>query len=410
MREEFCGRMRNLAITVKDVVGIAEKKGCILATGKENLDTVVFYVDGMEIPNMEAWMRPNVLYITTGYAYSGTKERLLSLVKSLNEVKAAALAIKSRFIGAYMDDFLKLAEEYQFPIIIMPEELPFVELNYAIMEALVTSRHNDEVKYKHEEANKRKSDKKLFIDFLSGNISYGEEQKQRAIKQSWPKPPYYVMLLEIEGISEGELEEQAETIEQSVRGILLEENDTSIVLYNNKIFPCIVKKNLQESNQEYFEKVQKQVAEKTGYDVLIGVSEEANSYQNFHEIYQGAMDALEIARSREIEGKVVCINKVGYWKLLKEISREQVCKEYVSRELDALIHYDKENESDLVETLESLVNHLGARNTTATSLYLHRNTLMYRIKKIEHLTGYDLSNPESILELSLALRLKKIYS
>lgn len=66
MREEFCGRMRNLAITVKDVVGIAEKKGCILATGKENLDTVVFYVDGMEIPNMEAWMRPNVLYISNG--------------------------------------------------------------------------------------------------------------------------------------------------------------------------------------------------------------------------------------------------------------------------------------------------------------------------------------------------------
>lgn len=35
---------------------------------------------------------------------------------------------------------------------------------------------------------------------------------------------------------------------------------------------------------------------------------------------------------------------------------------------------------------------------------------MYRIKKIENLTGYDLSDPESILELSLALRLNKFMN
>ncbi len=88
-----------------------------------------------------------------------------------------------------MEDFLKLAEEYQFPIIIMPEKLPFVELNYAVMEALVTSQHKDEVNYKQEIANKREKDKKLFIDFLSDEVSYGEVYKQRVIKQSWPKPP-----------------------------------------------------------------------------------------------------------------------------------------------------------------------------------------------------------------------------
>ena len=64
------GRMKKLAITVKDVLEIAQSKGCILAAGEERLNRVVRYVDCMEIPNMEAWMRPNVLYITTGYAYS----------------------------------------------------------------------------------------------------------------------------------------------------------------------------------------------------------------------------------------------------------------------------------------------------------------------------------------------------
>ena len=120
--------------------------------------------------------------------------------------------------------------------------------------------------------------------------------------------------------------------------------------------------------------------------------------------------ALEIAHIRKKECPVVWNEKIGYWKLLKDMSQQQQCKEFVSKKIDALIQYDKENESDLIETLEALVNHLGARNITATSLYLHRNTLMYRIKKIENLTGYDLSDPESILELSLALRLNKFMN
>ena len=41
---------------------------------------------------------------------------------------------------------------------------------------------------------------------------------------------------------------------------------------------------------------------------------------------------------------------------------------------------DQKNESELLETLEVLVNNLGVRNVTANALHLHRNTLIYRIK------------------------------
>ena len=72
-----------------------------------------------------------------------------------------------------------------------------------------------------------------------------------------------------------------------------------------------------------------------------------------------------------------------------------------------LLNMIKKMKSELLETLEVLVNNLGARNVTANALHLHRNTLIYRIKKIENQTGYDLSDPNSILEIALALRIKK---
>lgn len=43
-----------MAITVKDIVEIAQKKGCVLATGESKLSKEVCYVDTMEIPDMEA--------------------------------------------------------------------------------------------------------------------------------------------------------------------------------------------------------------------------------------------------------------------------------------------------------------------------------------------------------------------
>lgn len=395
-----------MAITVKQVVEIARDRGCTLVTGVESLGRVVRYVDSMEIPNMEAWMRPDVLYITTGYAYSGTKERLLSLVKSLHEAKAAALAIKSRFIKEYMEDVLQLAKMYQFPIIIMPEKLPFVELNYAVMEALVTDQHNETLK-SQEQYNKRVTNKKLFIDFLTGNLTCEDEKNQRTKKLKWPKPPYHIVLFEAEGFLDEIPEERYIKAEQFIYEVLLEEKCMATVLSNNNMFPCILKSGTYKFDQEFFENIQKRIAEKMNCNILVGVSQVGESYLDFCEVYQGAMDALDIARSQEVKQKVVLIEKMEYWRLLKEISHQSVCKNYVSKQLDALIQYDKENESNLVETLESLVNHLGAKNTTATCLYLHRNTLMYRIKKIEHLTGYNLSDPESILELSLALHLKR---
>lgn len=320
-----------MAITVKDIVEIAQKKGCELATGEGKLYKEVYYVDTMEIPDMEAWMKPNVLYITTGYAYSGTKEKVLSLIKSLHDVNAAALAIKSRFIGAYMKDFLKLAREYEFPIIIMPEELPFVELNYAVMEALVTSQHHEELKLKSEKLNKRKADRKLFSDLLAGNVVINEEQNQYFHEQNWPKPPYYIMLIEFERLTGSYTDKEFRNLEQCIRKVFAEEQFDSIVLSNRKIFPCIIKKDEKKYNQQYFERIKKVIAERSGHNILMGISNESETYKTFQVTYKNAMKALEIARIRKKECPIVWSEKIGYWKLLKEMSQQQQCKEFVSK-------------------------------------------------------------------------------
>ncbi|ANY70594.1 sugar diacid utilization regulator [Paenibacillus sp. BIHB 4019] len=55
-----------------------------------------------------------------------------------------------------------------------------------------------------------------------------------------------------------------------------------------------------------------------------------------------------------------------------------------------------EDTADLVDTLRSFIRHSGSMTATADELSIHRNTLQYRLKRIQTLTG---KNPRDLLEL-----------
>jgi purine catabolism regulator len=68
-----------------------------------------------------------------------------------------------------------------------------------------------------------------------------------------------------------------------------------------------------------------------------------------------------------------------------------------------LVDYDQRRGSDLTNTL-SVYFDTGANATeTADRLFLHRNSLLYRLERIQELTGLDLKEPEARFALQLGL-------
>ena len=56
--------------------------------------------------------------------------------------------------------------------------------------------------------------------------------------------------------------------------------------------------------------------------------------------------------------------------------------------------------------LQALVANMGVRSKAAQALFLHRNTLLLRIQRMEEITGRDLSRSETLLEMGMALRVR----
>jgi len=70
--------------------------------------------------------------------------------------------------------------------------------------------------------------------------------------------------------------------------------------------------------------------------------------------------------------------------------------------------YDTEHNGELSASLQAFLQHNARWETAAGELYVHRHTLRYRIRKIEELTGRDLSSARDRIEFWLALRGREI--
>jgi len=72
--------------------------------------------------------------------------------------------------------------------------------------------------------------------------------------------------------------------------------------------------------------------------------------------------------------------------------------------ITALTNYGKNMAGNLVETLsvyfECGMNHVK----TAKQLYIHVETLRYRLEKVENVTGFKLSDPEGLIVLQLCIK------
>jgi len=79
-------------------------------------------------------------------------------------------------------------------------------------------------------------------------------------------------------------------------------------------------------------------------------------------------------------------------------------EEVAEHVLGPLRRYDQAHRTELVRTLAALLGNDRSPTRTAADLFIHRQTLVYRMRRIEKLTGRSLSSTKDVVDLWLALR------
>jgi purine catabolism regulator len=99
---------------------------------------------------------------------------------------------------------------------------------------------------------------------------------------------------------------------------------------------------------------------------------------------------------------------LGVESLLLAVGDPDVLQLYCDRLLGPVLANDSVYAAELLRSLELFILHNGQWERAARELHCHRHTLRYRIRKIEELTGRDLSKATDRVEFWLALRAREL--
>ncbi|MDN4075974.1 PucR family transcriptional regulator [Fictibacillus terranigra] len=139
-----------------------------------------------------------------------------------------------------------------------------------------------------------------------------------------------------------------------------------------------------------------------------GIGENHAGIQTFHDSFNDARIALDIGRRQIGPGYRHTYSNTGILRILVTISKNSDVFAVILSTIGRLIDYDNKRGGDLIHTLTSYIRNQGNVSQTARALHVHRHTLLYRLKKIETLTGRSLMNPDDLFLLDLSIKLWSI--
>jgi sugar diacid utilization regulator len=112
--------------------------------------------------------------------------------------------------------------------------------------------------------------------------------------------------------------------------------------------------------------------------------------------------ALQIARARDRD--VVMADELSTWRLLAPAADPSALRERAEWVLRPLLAADAAHGRDDLGTLRAWLANDRHRARTAAALFVHENTVRYRLRRIGETLGVDLADPEVRFPIELAVR------
>ncbi|MPY80407.1 MAG: PucR family transcriptional regulator [Actinophytocola sp.] len=138
--------------------------------------------------------------------------------------------------------------------------------------------------------------------------------------------------------------------------------------------------------------------------LLLGVSLPTSGPGGLSAALSEARQARTLAELRGGTVAVLATDEIDSHALLLATVPDDVRRTFLTRVLGPVLAYDERHGSDLIATLEAFLAASGSWTACAERLHVHVNTLRYRIKRIEELTGRSLATLEHRVDFFLALR------
>ena len=365
-----------MGFTIEDMMTLTgERYKMSLIAGERGWSNSISWVLMVEDLTVLRNFTGKELAVTTGVGFDN-EEKMLALAQALSNDHAAGLIVNTGFyVKEIPQPVIDLCNEEDLPLLTVPWEIYISEMIKDLSVRIFLQGMTDE---------------QIIAAFIK---SIESPEMVAAAKQELL--PYFdvdgdfqIIMMSTPGL------DTMDTVERKRIGYRMElylENvthncsffyyDASFVLICNNLPQDITSQVIVDFERRMSRRMPQQ-------EIAIGISSRMRDLENLGVNYKRAKAAVKMSR---MTGKRwMYFDDMGIYRLLYLVPDEALLYEMSAQLLAPLIDYDRQHDGAYVETLRNYLELGGSFAAMADVMFVHRNTLMYRMNNIKKLLDNDL--------------------
>lgn len=382
----------------KDLLLLTTMSKAKIIAGEGGLERGIRWAYKAENINFEKWVHGQELLIVSAPVTQRKNYDLFTAIEKAIDLKlsCALLLIGENFVTNVDDKVKRLADNNNFPLFTIPCDVPLVdffeELGHAISYL---------------------DDRKDIQDNLLAEIIFGNSINIHNIEYKCSQMGYNISVLEqvfvihLDSMVNDDVRLYAESLGELFRK---KEHSAIVSSYGDRIIgfmeDCSSKREIIiDIFNEFDEMLQ---IDHEGFLYTLNVGEKCESIKALQKSFQETSKVNAILEHINKYNEVVFYDEMGYYKLMMAYDNHEPMIRFVQEILSQIIDYDQKNKTQLIDTLWMYFECNRNMKRTADKLFSHKNTIKYRLHRIEEITGRDLNNSFQTLELYNALIMYKV--
>jgi len=214
-----------------------------------------------------------------------------------------------------------------------------------------------------------------------------------------------------------------QTAYKRISGIIrrrIQDNYSGAVFYEHENLLTGIISLLKDLNgtrlKTWLQELSQQMRQEYNVCLSIGIGNACQNIPDYRRGFAEAEEALQMGQNIQqdrgtdtrLQPTVTHFNDLGVYRYLYKIARMDDLRDVYQDQIGRIDSYDKRKNTDLLATLETYLECAGNLTKTSERLFVHRNTLIQRLDRLQSLCDIDLQERGNWLTLQVAIKVFKL--
>lgn len=386
-----------MKVTIRKLYEEVKDTNITLLAGKEGLSRTVSWVHFVESNEISEFLEGGEVVFVTGVAIEKDDD-LFPLIESIIRNGASGIVIN---VGLYIkevpSEILEICEERQIPLLVVPWSVYMAEIMRRFCLTITLAGKKElEMIAAVKNAIFFPSQRELYVPHLE---SYGLDLNVS----------YIVLLISMESeeisnkdITRKMLIRQIENYAYRMNWpcVTLEIDNEVILLFtdtsDDEVSNCL--EQLKENCTSF----------QVNRNIFSGIGQSTKNMYCISKSFAQAKTVINLQKRYSSSINNNRYGELGIYKILLKVKEKEVIEDFIEETIGGILKYDEINNSNLEEVLRVYLKNNGSVKETADILFVHRNTINYKISKINNMLNINLAYYEDCSKVIIALKLYDI--